>query len=87
MIQTHLFSSGRQTGVPSNPSLDVEVALTMATQIDGTWCNVYVHQIVHDSGLDVAKDTVHQETAAHVHDLYVGDIPETGEASQASPIL
>lgn len=34
-----------------------------------------VHQIVDDTALDVVKYTVHQVTAAHVHDLYVGQIP------------
>lgn len=87
IIQTHLFSSGRQTRVPPDPSLDVQVALTVATQVDGTWCNVDVHQVVDDSALDVVKDTVHQVTTAHVHYLYVGQISGVREASQPSTVL
>lgn len=71
-INTHLFSSGRQARISSNPSLDVEVTLPVATQVDGTWSDVDVHQVVDDSALDVVKDAVHQVTTAHVHDLYVG---------------
>lgn len=71
---THLFSSGRQAWISSDPPLDVEVALTVATQVDGTWRNVDVHQVVDDSALDVIEDSVHQVTTTHVHDLYVGQI-------------
>ncbi len=47
----------------------------MATQVDGAWRNVDVHQVVDDSALDVVEDAVHQVTTAHIHDLYVGQIP------------
>lgn len=74
-LDAHLFPSGRQARVSSDPPLDVEVALTMATQVDGTRRDVDVHQVVDDSALDVIEDAVHQVTAAHVHDLYIGQIP------------
>lgn len=47
----------------------------MATQVDGAWCDVNVHQVVDDSALDVVEDTVDQVTAAHVHDFNVGQVP------------
>lgn len=80
---THLFSSGRQARISSDPPLDVEVALTVATQVDGTRRDVDVHQVVDDSALDVVEDAVHQVATAHVHDLYVGQIPgeKTGKSS------
>lgn len=82
MTNTHLFSSARQARVSSNPTLDVEVALTVTTQVDGAWCDVDVHQVVDDSALDVVEDAVDQVTAAYVHDLNVGQIPEARESSQ-----
>lgn len=74
---TDLFSSVRQARVSSDASFDVEVALTVATEVDGARCDVDVHQVVDNSALDVVNDTVHQVTTAHVHYLYVGQIPET----------
>ena len=59
----------------------------MATQVDGAWCNVNVHQVVYDSALDVVENAVHQVTTAHVHDFYVGQIPGARESSQPSAIL
>ena len=58
----------------------------MATQVDGARRDVDVHQVVDDSTLDVANDLVHQVPAAHVHDLYVGQIPGAREAGQAADI-
>lgn len=83
---THLFSSGRQARISSNPPLDVEVALTVATQVDGTRRDVDVHQVVDNSALDVIEDAVHQVATSHVHDLDVGQIPgERTERSQEVP--
>lgn len=80
---THLFPPGRQARISSDPPLDVEVALTVAAQVDGTRRDVDVHQVVDDSALDVIEDAVHQVTTAHVHDLDVGQIPgeERGTSS------
>lgn len=47
----------------------------MATQVDGARRDVDVHQVVDDSALDVIEDAVDQVATAHVHDLYVGQIP------------
>lgn len=77
---SHLFSSGGQPRVSSDPSLNVEVALPVATQVDGARRDVDVHQVVDDSALDVIKDAVHQVTTAHVDDLYVGQIPGEKES-------
>lgn len=84
---THLFPSGRQARVSSNPPLDVEVALAVATQVDGARCDVDVHQVVDDSALDVVEDAVHQVAPAHVHDLNVGQIPGARESNEASAIV
>lgn len=59
----------------------------MATQVDGAWCNVDVHQVVDNSALDVVEDAVDQVTAAHIHDLYVGQIPGARESSQLAVVL
>lgn len=58
----------------------------MATQVDGARRDVDVHQVVDDSALDVANDTVHQVPEAHVHDLYVGQIPGAREVGQPAAI-
>lgn len=47
----------------------------MATQVDGAWCDVDVHQVVDDPALDVVLDLVHQVPPAHIHDLNVGQMP------------
>lgn len=72
---TNLLSSGRQARISSNASLDVEVALAVAAQVDGARRDVDVHQVVDNSALNVVDDTVHQVTAAHVHYLDIGQIP------------
>ena len=59
----------------------------MATQVDGAWCNVDVHQVIDNPALDVVEDAVHQVTAAHVHDLYVGQIPTARGSSQPSETM
>ncbi len=52
----------------------------MATQVDRARGNVDVHQVVDDSALNVVKDAVDQVTAAHIHDLYIGQIPAESES-------
>lgn len=75
-MHTHLFPPGRQARVSSDASLNVEVTFTVATQVDRAWCDVDVHQVVDDSALDVVKDAVHQVATAHIHDLYVRQVPD-----------
>ena len=87
VTNTHLFSSVRQTRVSSDASLDVEVTLAVTTQVDGAWRDVDVHQVVDDPTLDVIDHPVHQVLTAHVHDLYVGQVPEAGESVTHLPSL
>lgn len=72
---THLFTTGRQAWIPSDATSDVEVALSMATEVDGAWCDVDVHQIINDSALNVVEDAVHQIPLTHVHYLNVWQLP------------
>ena len=71
----HLLAPARQARVSSDASFDVVVTLSMATQVDGAWCDVDVHQVVDDPALDVGLDLVHQVPPAHIHYLDVGQIP------------
>lgn len=48
----------------------------MAAQVDGSWCDVYVHEVVHYSALNVVLDLVHKVSTAHIEDLYVGEFPD-----------
>lgn len=74
--ETDLFPPGRQAGVSSDASLDVEIALAMTTEVDGAWSDVDIHQVVDDSALDVVNNAVHQVSTAHIHDLYVRHVAE-----------
>lgn len=47
----------------------------MATQVDGAWRDVDVHEVVDNPALYVVLDLVHQVPPAHVHNLDVGQIP------------
>lgn len=46
----------------------------MPAQVDGARCDVDVHEVIHDSALDVILDSVHQVPPAHVDDLYEGQL-------------
>lgn len=48
----------------------------MAAQVDGSWCDVYVHEVVDYSALNVVLDPVHKVSTAHIEDLYVGEFPD-----------
>lgn len=74
--ETDLFPPGRQAGVASDASLDVEIALAMTTEVDGAWSDVDIHEVVDDSALDVVNNAVHQVSTAHIHDLYVRHVAE-----------
>ena len=69
------MSSGREARVPPNAPQQVELTLSVATQIDGPRRDVDVHEVVDDPALDVVLDPVHQVSAAHVEDLDVGELP------------
>lgn len=48
----------------------------MAAQVDGSWCDVYVHEVVNYSALNVVLDPVHKVSTSHIKDLYVGEFPD-----------
>lgn len=47
----------------------------MAAQVDGSRCDVNVHEVVDYPALNMVLDPVHQVPAAHVEDLDVGELP------------
>lgn len=72
----YLLSSWREARVPSDSTIDVELALAMAAQVDGARRDVNVHEVVDDPALDVVQHPVDQVPLTHVHDFDVGEIPE-----------
>lgn len=48
----------------------------MAAQVDGSRCDVYVHEVVNYSALNVVLDPVHKVSTSHIKDLYVGEFPD-----------
>lgn len=48
----------------------------MAAQVDGSWCDVYVHEVVDYSALNVVLDPVHKASTAHIEDLYIGEFAD-----------
>lgn len=47
----------------------------MAAQIDGSWCDVDVHEVIHYTTLNVILDTVYEVPGSHVKDLNEGEVP------------
>lgn len=80
--RANLRPAGRQPGVSPDATHEVELALAVATQVDGSGGDVDVHEVVHDPALDVVLDAVHLVPAAHVEDLDVGQVPAGGQDSQ-----
>jgi len=77
VVPTDPLAAWRQARVSPDAAQQVELALPVATQVDGARRDVDVHQVVHDAALDVVLDPVHQVPAAHVEDLDVGQFPAT----------
>lgn len=73
----YLFASWSEARVSSDASLDVELALAMAAQVDGARRDVDVHEVVDDPALDMVQHPVHQIALTHIHDFNVGEIPES----------
>lgn len=46
----------------------------MPAQVDGAGCDVDVHEVIHNSALDVILDSVHQVSPTHINDLYEGQL-------------
>lgn len=70
----HLLSPFRETRVASDPSFNVEVALSVPAQVYGAWRDVDVHEVIHDPALDVILDSVHKVPPTHIDDLYEGQL-------------
>jgi hypothetical protein len=47
----------------------------MPAEVDGAGGHVDIHEVVHDSTLDVVSYTVHHIALPHVHDLDIGKVP------------
>lgn len=72
---TDLPAPGRQSWVPSDPALEVELTLTVPAEVDGAGSDMDVHEVIDDATLDVVRDAVHHVALPHVHDLDVGQVP------------
>lgn len=73
-LSPHLLSPGRETRVAADSPFDVEVTLSVPAQVDGARRDVDVHQVIHDSALDVILHSVHQVPPTHIDDLYEGQL-------------
>lgn len=47
----------------------------MAAQIDGSWSDVDVHEVIHNTTLNVILDPVYEVPGSHVKDLNEGEVP------------
>lgn len=74
-VCVHLLSSRREARVSTNAAQQVELALSVAAQVDGPGGDVDVHEVVNDPALNVVLHSVHQVSAAHIEDLDVGELP------------
>lgn len=74
---SHPISLWWKARVSSDAAQQVQLALPMPAEVDRTWCNVDVHEVVHNTTLDMVLNSVHQISGAHVEDLNVGQIPNT----------
>lgn len=70
-----LCSTSGQPRVSADSAQEVELALAVATQVDGPRRHMDVHEVVNDPALDVVLDPVDQVPAAHVEDLDIGQVP------------
>lgn len=77
----NLSPTCRQPRVSSYAAHQVELALSVATQVDGARCDVNVHEVVDYPALDVVLDPVHQIPTAHVEDLDIGQVPANRRTS------
>lgn len=82
----HQFSPHREAGVSPNPAQEIELALSVAAQVDGARLDVDVHEVVHDLALDVVLDSVHQEPLAHIYDLDEGKVPGRGNRGEGNAL-
>lgn len=65
----HLLAPVGEARVPSNPALEVELALPVPAEVNGAGLDVDVHQVINNPALDVILNPVDQEPPAHVDDF------------------
>lgn len=73
--KSYLSPTGGEPRVSSYTTHQVEFALSVARQVDGSLSDMDVHQVVNYSALNVVLDPVHQVPATHIKDFDVGQIP------------
>lgn len=71
---SHPIALWRKTRVSSDAAQHVQLALPVPAEVDGAWCDVDVHKVIHYTALDMVLNLVHQVSGAHVEDLNVGHV-------------
>jgi len=71
----HLLSSLRQLRVASDAFLQIVLALSVPTQVNGMGVYGDVHEVVDYLTLDIVLNPVDQKTAADIDDLDEGQAP------------
>lgn len=66
---SYLPAPAGQARVSSDLPLKIVLTLSVPTQVDGTRLHVDIHQVVHNSALNVVLNSVHQESPAHIDHL------------------
>lgn len=75
----YLLPSGREARVATDSTFDIELTLTVATQVDRARSDVDVHEVVDDAALDMVQHPVDHVALAHIHDFDIREIPEGRE--------
>lgn len=76
----YLLAPVGEARVTSNLPLEVELAFTMPTEINGAGLDMDVHQVVNDPALDVILNPVDQEPPANIDDLDERKLPRKSTA-------
>lgn len=87
-LPPHLLAPVGEARVPSNPALEVELALPMSTEVNGAGLDVDVHQVINNPALDVILNPVDQEPPANIDDFDERKFPgdrQTDSHSQKQP--
>lgn len=79
----HLLAPVGEARVPSNPALEVELALPVPTEVNGAGLDVDVHQVINNPALDVILNPVHQEPPANVDDFDERKFPGDRQRQQS----
>lgn len=76
----YLLAPVGEARVTTNLPLEIELTLTMPTQVNGAGLDMDVHQVVNDPALDVILDPVDQEPPANVDDFDERKLPKENTA-------